>query len=314
MRYPLALLVLGAAALFAHAAAAQGTDAAAATALFKEGRDAAKNGDYATACLKFEESLRLDFGVGTLLNLADCHEHRGHVATAWQMFQQAADQSAPTDKRRATAQERVAALEGRLPRLAVTVAPGAPPDTTVVRDGVLLGKASLGTALPVDPGDHVILAKAPDRAEGRFPIVAVEGQTVRVVVAPGAPPASAPSHAPSSLRIAGIVVAGAGVALLAAAVATGLVLPSKGRITDQQCGTAADLPTDTCTPAGFAAAQSGKTLLAANTGTWIAGGIAAATGLTLVIVDLAHRDAPATAVTLGSGQGFIGAALHGRFQ
>ncbi|MFO0567610.1 MAG: hypothetical protein U0263_18270 [Polyangiaceae bacterium] len=58
---------------------AQGRDATAAEALFNAGRDAVKAGDYPTACAKFRESNRLDPAPGTVLNLADCEEHLGHV-------------------------------------------------------------------------------------------------------------------------------------------------------------------------------------------------------------------------------------------
>src|SRR5580704_15523931 len=139
--------VLALATALGRPAAAQGSDAASATALFQEGREAAKKGDYATACLKMEESFRIDAAVGTLLNLADCQEHLGHLASAWQRFQEAADKLAAADDRLAAVKQRVAALAPRLPKLVVTLAPGAPPDTRVTRDGLALSAASLGAAL-----------------------------------------------------------------------------------------------------------------------------------------------------------------------
>ena len=52
-------------------------------------------------------------------------------------------------------------LEPRLARLTVTIAPGTPPGAALSRDGVLLGTASVGAPLPVDPGEHVIVVSAP---------------------------------------------------------------------------------------------------------------------------------------------------------
>src|SRR5690349_20750961 len=53
---------------------------------FMEGRKLAQAGDYAAACPKFEESLRLEVGVGPQFNLADCWEHIGRTASARALF------------------------------------------------------------------------------------------------------------------------------------------------------------------------------------------------------------------------------------
>ncbi|HEU4616168.1 MAG TPA: hypothetical protein VFS15_28920, partial [Kofleriaceae bacterium] len=50
------------------------------TRLFEEGRALAKQGKYEQACATFSRSLELERAPGTLLNLADCHEHLGHLA------------------------------------------------------------------------------------------------------------------------------------------------------------------------------------------------------------------------------------------
>src|SRR5262249_43796344 len=103
----------------AFRAHAQGRDPAAAEALFKEGRKAADAGDYETACVRFRESERLDAAVGTEFNLADCEEHRGKLAEAWQLFRRTLEQLTPTDERWSIAKDREQSLAGRVPKLIV---------------------------------------------------------------------------------------------------------------------------------------------------------------------------------------------------
>src|SRR5262249_24412526 len=55
----------------------------AADRLFKEAEVLARAGRYAEACPKLEESERLDPGIGTQFNLADCYERTGRVAHAY---------------------------------------------------------------------------------------------------------------------------------------------------------------------------------------------------------------------------------------
>jgi hypothetical protein len=349
MRARSLLAVLALSAALGGTAAAEGpppgerADPAAATALFQEGREAAKRGDYAIACLKMDESFRLDPAVGTLINLADCHERLGHLASAWQRYQEAVDKLPPSDDRLGALNKRIKALAPRVPRLTVTIAPTAPPDTRVTRDSIALAAASMGTALPLDPGAHVIVASAPGREDRRYPVDASEGRTDQVTVEPGAPTGNAPSTmgaplgaAPSSapkppsttapvatsappsagatLRVAGFAVGGLGLAMLVAAVGTGLALPSKQATVSKNCGAAVDLSPDQCNSVGFDAAQSGKTLATANTATWILGGIATAVGATLVVLGTVGKDKPGASVQVGASAGRAGAVLEGRFR
>ena len=76
-------LALAAGTLCRQASAA---DPATATMLFNEGRRLVSAGHYPEACPKFEESERLDPGIGTQFNLADCYQHIDRFASAWALF------------------------------------------------------------------------------------------------------------------------------------------------------------------------------------------------------------------------------------
>src|SRR5262245_21083695 len=74
-------------------------DAGTAEALYRSAKDAAKKGDWAKACGQFAESHRLDPAPGTLINLADCEEHRGLIASAHRHFLEAETQFKAGDSR-----------------------------------------------------------------------------------------------------------------------------------------------------------------------------------------------------------------------
>lgn len=122
---------------FATAVArADGSDPATAEALFREGRSAAEAGNYAVACPKFEESHRLDPAPGTLLNLADCEEHRGQILRALQHFHQLHAELPATDERKPIAAARARALELRAPELRIVPTAAAAP--SVMRQDVVV--------------------------------------------------------------------------------------------------------------------------------------------------------------------------------
>jgi serine/threonine-protein kinase len=175
--------MLVAAPQLAFAADPPKTDPAAAQVLFYDARSLMQQGKYAEACPKLEESMRLDAGLGTQFNLADCNEHIGKITTAWAGFLEVAagSKAANQAEREKVARKRAQALEGRLPKLVIDVA-GAPPGLEVKRDGVVVGTAAWGTAIPVDPGTHRITASAPGKQPWETTITTGEGKTARVSV------------------------------------------------------------------------------------------------------------------------------------
>lgn len=265
-------------------AAAQGRDPAAAEALFRQGRALSDAGDIAGACAKFRESDRLDPAIGTTFNIADCEERLGHLATAWTLFDEVAQRLPDSDKRHAVAGSRAAALEPRLPKLTIQLVSAAPAGTRVTRDGVELGAASLGTALPVDPGEHGVVVEAPGRAPRSFRLLISERErrTLEVSVGPesAAPPGDRAkgSPAPAPNRTLGYVLTGVGaVGLVAGGVAGVLVLHEKKVVSDH-CDA-----NKRCDDTGMAATRAGKTLGAVTTVGLVTGAIGLGAGTYLLL-------------------------------
>lgn len=136
--------------------------AAVAEALFKEGKALLRDGDYAKACPKLAESQRIDPSSGTLLNLALCQRKAGNTASAWATYLEAARlaRQQKRDEVAKEAQQKAEELEPDLSYLTIVVA-AAVPELTVRRDDITLEASSLGSKLPVDPGQHTVVASAP---------------------------------------------------------------------------------------------------------------------------------------------------------
>jgi hypothetical protein len=167
---------------------------AAAQSLFDEGSALLRGGEVAAACPKLEQSLALDRGMGTLLFLAECYERTGRSASAWAMFHEvAAEAGALGQTERATvASERAERLAPRVPRLTIQVpaAVAALVGLRVRRDGELVGVASFGSAIAVDPGRHHIEATAPGFAafEEHASLDERDQRVVTLRLEPAAPP------------------------------------------------------------------------------------------------------------------------------
>jgi hypothetical protein len=182
-------------------------DKSLATQLFKEGRSLVDQGRVAEGCRKLEESQRLDPGGGTLLNLALCHEKEGRTATAWTEFTEALGIARKDDRpqRAEIAQQHIEALEPTLSRLTVQVPPASDlPDLEIKRDGTAIRRAAWGTAMPIDPGEHIIEAFALGKIPWKHSVTVggkAESKTIAVPVLENAPvaPTPAASATPSQM-------------------------------------------------------------------------------------------------------------------
>jgi len=200
--------------------------------LFHEGQDLleqSKTDESKThpACEKFAESERLRPALGTLLNLAVCHEKEKKTASAWAEYTEVAGQASRAGQadRAQFASQHAAALEHQLCRVRLEMS--APPLGVEVRiDGQALGAASWGTDIPLDPGQHSIVVSAPGKQPWAHDVVLRSEQpldreqvppladAIAAQPQPGTGGDAAPS-ATGSRSSLGYVVGGVGVAALA---------------------------------------------------------------------------------------------------
>jgi len=190
----LASALAGAAALHAcQPAVAAESDAA---RLFSEGRALVVEGRFAEACPKFEQSQRLEPRLGTQLNAAFCHERQGALATAWLGYQQAVGlaRRERDGERERFARGKLDQLEPRLPKLRLRAAAGTGAAQPTMRlDGTPLSPSGWAEAVPVDPGEHVVIAEHGGAEYWRVALSLREAQHVELTVP--APPADGASRA-----------------------------------------------------------------------------------------------------------------------
>jgi hypothetical protein len=148
-------------------AAPEQASSAAAQKLFDQGRELMAAGRAPEACARFEESERLQAGLGTEYHLADCYETIGKTASAHALFREIAARARVLRQksREDVARQRAEAVEKKLVKLRISVPHGRRDEVTIERDGKELGAAEWGLPVPVDPGLHRVRAFGPGLLE-----------------------------------------------------------------------------------------------------------------------------------------------------
>jgi hypothetical protein len=308
-------------------------NAAAAEALFQEGRALMEAGDYASACPKLAESDRQDPGVGTLLALGVCWEESGRLASAWATFAEAAARAkrAGQTEREEAARAQARTLEPRLSRLTVVVSDetAALAGVEVRRDGEVVGSAGWGAGVPIDPGEHEITATAP----GHRPFLAkvtigAESDQQRVEVPPLAAvdPEGAPAAAPGGadatadagetgqgppLRLIGLGVGGAGIIGLGLGTFFGL---RAGALNDESYENDHCTRNEECDSVGAGKRDDARSAANVSTVAFIAGGVLTAAGVTLYLLGGDEEDDAKVSATAAFGPGSGAMVVRGSFQ
>lgn len=168
-------------------------------ALFVEARDAFVAGDYATACPKFEEVVRMKPGLGARIGLGDCYRAQVRLAKAWEVYKAVVDdvpdlvkrakgfaEQSKVKKRGEEAQSRIKEIEPKLGWV-VLVVPEAVlslKDLVIHLDGMTVAPAKVGVRLPVDRGEHVVDVAAAGKKPWDKTVALVEGAELSVAIQP----------------------------------------------------------------------------------------------------------------------------------
>ncbi len=278
--------------------------------LFKQGKKLMSEKRYADACAAFEQSVKLDPGIGGQLNIAKCFEEWGKLGRALHAYQKAEEMARDAkDSRLAKIHELVEGLEPNVPHLTLKVPADADTsEVSITLDGNAVDKADLGQAQLVDPGPHLVEWKSQGKKKTK--VVPVErGASSEVTLDIGAkikpvkeepkvvktepPPKEEPKQEPKddrpkqyavdpgrNRRLIAYGVGGAGVVLIGTS--TILTVVAKGKYNDALKNDCMNM-TNACDPAGLTATHSARSEANVGTVLFIVGAGAVGAGVALYL-------------------------------
>jgi len=305
--------------LYGPSAAAAEPDAgtrAAARTLAEDGVSALQNGDAATAVQKLEKAHRALQAPSVALWSARALAKLGQLVEARERYIEATRLPVSGDKAVQEQAKLDAQAEGdqllpRIPTLLVSVA-GANEGLNVTVDGKALPELLLGEPRPTNPGQHRIVAKRGAEqatetvtlAEGErrrleLKLVVATGTSPSTLPDAGAPAAAASAKPGNTVKTLGLVAIVAGGAGLVAGGVTGLMAMSKKAALDddnERC------QGGKCLYSAEADVNSLRTFRTVSTVGFVAGGVLAAVGVTLLFTAPSAQSSEQSAqVWLGVG-------------
>jgi len=292
-----------------------------AVALFEEGRQLDQAGKYAEACDRFEQSYKLEYSVGTALNLGDCLEKLGHVRRAYQMFIDTEVMERSHGGRRASyAHDRAAALAEKLGTITVKIVDPDMPGLALTIDGHAVRPAAVFREL-YEPGKVAVVVSAPGHVEFRasveatanqateisVPALAVQPLPAPVPVAATQPAMAEPTelHPRHSRTVLAWGLGGAGAAALVTGI--GLGLYGRSQYLDQFSSGHCAGSQPSCDPIGVTNVDHANRI--ADVGT-IVGAVGVALGVAGVVT---YLTAPRDRITVSATRSGVGVAIEGGF-
>jgi hypothetical protein len=269
----LTLVVLGSVPIFPRVALGDESPSARAEALFHEGRAAERSGDLDAACAQYAASEAVLATPGASLNLAVCDERAGRLASAHARYAKLASTLPSGDPRVEIARTSLAMLESRVSRLLFMRGSGTPLEVVVTVDGTPIVGDVFDKAHVLDPGRHVIVARAAGHIDHRQEVVVAAGKTRSIKIDLSQPPKPRADRAQSrslarrrmpapaeESRTAGWIMLGAGGASMAVGAVAGLLVLDRKAEMKEHCDSDA-----ICDDEGLRAADSGQKWSAVST-------------------------------------------------
>lgn len=315
----------------AHAAAPSAVDdetRSAARQLGTDGVQAYQAGEYDKASERLERAFSLLEAPSLGLWSARALEKRGQLVKAAERYLkttrlpvEAGGEAAVQERAKSDAAAELEALKPRIPALVISIEGANPEEVEVTVNGAPIKTALIGTARPTDPGVVEVVARSGQEevrqtvelAEGQSRTLTLNLETGEAVASAGpdptdAPPKDAGAPAPSGPKARwqipvgwttlGLGVAGLAVGGVAAGMAAGEYETASAGCNDNSC------------PDGFEDQIAGyNTLRIVSSVGFIAGGVLAAAGITLLITAPKRSEAAFVAPMIGFGT----LGVHGRF-
>ncbi len=317
---PMALVALAVPVFFSASAYAQAADVA--QKLLDEAKRYNDAGDVAAACSLLDRAYQLDAKDGILYARADCRDREGKISAAVGLYdaylrtfaRMTGAQRQSHAPRASIAEARIKELGPLVPMVQFVWAEKPPADTKIVVDGVEFPAMTLDGKLPLEPGTHEIIVKLPGEPERKRTVILSRGgstvvdlsplsesaiealkgpqKTINVKSGVGKPKPKASNPVDSS-KIGGFVGLGLGVAGLVAGSVTGWTALKEKVIVDDHCN-----GERRCDKEGLAAVDRFQTVGNISTATFIAGGVLASVGATLLVVAYRGSGGAKTAVNV----------------
>jgi len=275
-------------------------------------------GDWAGALALLKEVAAVKPTPQVRFNIALCEERLGLLVAALGDYELAGTdaQAQKADQVRQEVDARLESLKARVPRVVVKRGEGAD-SATISLDGVSLGDSVLNSPLPVDPGPHVVEGAGAGFLPFKQSFRVAEQQTATIEVKlelapvkPDPPPPPPPLPPPQTLRTAGFIVGGAGIASLLASGTMFYLRHTAISDLDEQCGP----DRSSCPDNAQSTIDRGKLYTTLGNVTLAVGALGLGVGATLVIVGGRSSSRATVGIAPGAvGANAGGATLIGRF-